>query len=321
APPGARARPCRDRRGPRRGRAVDRARRCHGRHRVRRSAVEVAPRRHGPSRYGRRYAGHLDRRSRVLRSGRDPCAQGRGRRAVVGRRPPRRWHRRLLRAQAHPRSRPDLHLMVLTPEAAADLATEEADTSPRVFEPGADIEACRRDIVESELAEERRAVPYVRDVDADGVPCRIFRPVPGAATIAYVHGGGWVLGDLDSHDRFCRELALRTGWAVVAVHYRRAPEHTYPAPLDDVETALRWVCEQAYEHEIDASTVVGVGDSAGANLVAGMSVRDPEVFAYQVLVYPPLDPRCGSAAFVSEAIAWLSAAERRWRGAARRPRR
>ncbi|HLR84926.1 MAG TPA: alpha/beta hydrolase [Nocardioidaceae bacterium] len=202
--------------------------------------------------------------------------------------------------------------MVLTPEAAADLAAEEADTRPRVSEPGADIEACRRDIVESELAEERRAVPYVRDVDADGVPCRIFRPVPGAATIAYVHGGGWVLGDLDSHDRFCRELALRTGWAVVAVHYRRAPEHTYPAPLDDVETALRWVCEQAYEHEIDASTVVGVGDSAGANLVAGMSVRDPEVFAYQVLVYPPLDPRCGSASFVSEDIALLSAAEMRW---------
>lgn len=202
--------------------------------------------------------------------------------------------------------------MAFTPSTAAALAEAEADPSPRICEPGVDLDAVRADMAAADLAEERHPLPYVRDVDADGVPCRIFRPAPDAPVIVYVHGGGWVLGDLDTHDRFSRELALRTGWAVVAVHYRRAPEHPFPAPLDDVETALCWVREHAGEHEIDASVVVGSGDSSGANLVAGLSVRDPAAFALQVLAYPPLDPACDSASFASQDIALLSIDDMRW---------
>lgn len=200
--------------------------------------------------------------------------------------------------------------MVFTPRTAAALA--EAAAGRSVSDPGADIAATRRDMAAAELAEPGPDLPYVRDVDAAGVPCRIFRSEPDAPVILYVHGGGWVLGDLDTHDRFSRELALRTGWAVVAVHYRRAPEHPYPAPLDDVETALRWVRANATDHQLDASRVVGIGDSSGANLVAGMSVREPGAFAYQVLAYPPLDPSTGSASFAEEDNALLSASEMRW---------
>lgn len=200
--------------------------------------------------------------------------------------------------------------MTLSPPAAADLAAAEA--GQHISDPGIDIDAFRRDMATEALREDRREVAYVRDLDADGVPCRVFRPRPGAPVILYVHGGGWVLGDLDTHDRFGRELAMRTGSAVVAVHYRRSPEHPYPAPLDDVETALRWVRTHAGEHELDASRVVGIGDSSGANLVAGMSVRDSGAFAYQVLAYPPLDPACAAASFGTQDNAVLSASEMRW---------
>ncbi|UYM04274.1 alpha/beta hydrolase [Solicola gregarius] len=200
--------------------------------------------------------------------------------------------------------------MVLNPQAAADVA--DATAGPHISDPGADIDGFRREMATEALTEERREVAYVRDVDADGVPCRVFRPEPGAPVLLYAHGGGWVLGDLDTHDRWGRELAVRTGWAVVAVHYRRSPEHPYPLPLDDVETALHWVRANADEHALDASRIVGVGDSSGANLVAGLSVREPGAFAYQVLAYPPLDPACRADSFRTEDIAVLSAAEMRW---------
>ena len=199
--------------------------------------------------------------------------------------------------------------MVLTPKAAAVLAAAESEAGP--CDPGVDLGEFRRGMV-AELAEERRDVAYVRDVDADGVPCRVYRPAPGVPVILYVHGGGWVLGDLDTHDRFARELALRTGWAVVAVHYRRAPEYPYPAPLDDVETALEWVRAHADEHDVAASTIVGVGDSSGANLVAGLSIRTPNALAYQVLAYPPLDPACDSGSHAVEDNALLPTGEMRW---------
>ena len=200
--------------------------------------------------------------------------------------------------------------MVLTPKAAAELAEAEAGQS--VSAPGVDLDAFRREMAAKALDEPRLPIEYVRDVDANGVACRIYRPTPEAPVIFYVHGGGWVLGDLDTHDRMSRELAARTGWAVVAVQYRLSPEHPYPAPLDDVETALGWVRSHAGEHQLDASRIVGVGDSSGANLVAGMSLRDADAFAYQVLVYPPLDPARGAASFGTQDIAMLPSDEMRW---------
>lgn len=204
---------------------------------------------------------------------------------------------------------------MLYPKAAEDLAAAEVRPRLAIADPGLDIDAERRAQVDEALEEERPALPYVRDVDAGGVRCRVYRPHPAAPMLLFVHGGGWVFGDLDTHDRFARELAQRTGWAVVAVGYRRAPEHPYPASLDDVQTALRWAYENAAEHDIDASLVVGAGDSSGANLIAGLCVREPDALAYQVLAYPPLDPACDPTVFRSfetEDDAVLPAAEMRW---------
>ena len=132
---------------------------------------------------------------------------------------------------------------------------------------------------------------HVEDLDADGVPCRLYRPRQGAPVALYVHGGGWVLHDLETHDRFCRYLAHETGWALLAVDYRRAPEHPYPAPLDDVQTAAGWLRTHAREHRVDGSFLPAIGDSSGANLIAGLVVREPSALDAQVLLYPPVDRR------------------------------
>lgn len=202
--------------------------------------------------------------------------------------------------------------MVLHPQSLAAIVAAEATAGPAVSDPGVDLGALRREMRAAELAEERPEVGYVRDVDADGVGCRLYRPRPGAPLMLYAHGGGWVLGDVDTHDRFTRELALRSGWAVLSVGYRLAPEHPFPAPLDDVQRALGWARREAAGHGIDASLVAGVGDSSGANLIAGLSVRDPGSFAMQVLVYPPLDPSGEYPSYRSEDQVLLRADEMRW---------
>jgi acetyl esterase len=138
---------------------------------------------------------------------------------------------------------------------------------------------------------DRIGLGHVADLDADGVPCRLYRPRPGAPVALYVHGGGWALHDLETHDAFCRHLAHTTGWALLAVDYRRAPEHPYPAPLDDVETAAGWLRHHDREHRVDASWLPGIGDSSGANLVAGLCVRRPDALDAQVLLYPAVDRR------------------------------
>ncbi|MCA2218466.1 alpha/beta hydrolase [Jidongwangia harbinensis] len=127
----------------------------------------------------------------------------------------------------------------------------------------------------------------VADVDADGVPARWYRTgAADAPALLYAHGGGWVLGDLDTHDGLCRHLAAASGWSVLAVDYRRAPEHPYPAPVDDVERALGWLRRAA------PRVAVG-GDSAGAHLAAVVARRARDAglpVAAQVLICPALDP-------------------------------
>lgn len=94
--------------------------------------------------------------------------------------------------------------------------------------------------------------------------------------IVYIHGGGWVLCDLDSHDGVCRELALRSGLKVVSIGYRLAPEHPFPAPLEDCVAAVRWLAAQGGGWGIDPDRLVIAGDSAGANLSLAtlLSLRD-----------------------------------------------
>ncbi len=124
---------------------------------------------------------------------------------------------------------------------------------------------------------------------------RLYRPAapdPLPALI-FCHGGGWVLGDLDSHDHVCRALAQRADVAVVAVDYRRAPEHRFPAALDDVIAAVRWVAAHGPALGIDPDRLAIGGDSAGGNLAAAaaLALRDsggPRL-ALQLLIYPAVD--------------------------------
>jgi acetyl esterase len=125
--------------------------------------------------------------------------------------------------------------------------------------------------------------------DADGVPVRVYRPAGGErAALVYLHGGGWVLGGLDSHGPLCRALAARSGQAVVAVDYRLAPEHRYPAAVQDAWTAFRWA------HERFDLLAVG-GDSAGGHLSATVARRARDAglaLALQALFYPATDHGC-----------------------------
>ena len=94
--------------------------------------------------------------------------------------------------------------------------------------------------------------------------------------LLYVHGGGFVVGGLDTHDNVCQRLAQESGWTVVSVDYRLAPEHPFPAALEDAYAALEWVAENPDAVGGDGTVAVG-GDSAGANLSAGVSLMARDV--------------------------------------------
>jgi acetyl esterase len=140
------------------------------------------------------------------------------------------------------------------------------------------------------------AVRSVVTVDAGGVPARLYRDREQDATpvVLYAHGGGWVMGGLDTHDGWCRHLAAASGWAVLSVGYRLAPEHPYPAPVDDLTRALTWLREQgAAQHGLDPDRIAVGGDSVGGHLTAvtARRARDAGIaLAGQILICPVIDP-------------------------------
>jgi acetyl esterase len=127
------------------------------------------------------------------------------------------------------------------------------------------------------------------------IPVRVYRPSGGgtAGGLVYYHGGGWVIGDLDSHDSLCRRFCAGAGVVVVSVDYRLAPEHPYPAATDDAWAALQWVHANAGALGIDPERVAIGGDSAGGNLAALVALRARDeggpAVALQVLIYPATD--------------------------------
>ena len=115
---------------------------------------------------------------------------------------------------------------------------------------------------------------------------------PTGPLLVYFHGGGFFCGDLDTHDAPCRFLAERSGVRVLAVDYRLAPEHPFPAAYDDAQAAYRWVLEHADELGTTPDRVAVGGDSAGGNLAAGVAIeaaREGLPVAFQLLVYPVTD--------------------------------
>jgi acetyl esterase len=148
----------------------------------------------------------------------------------------------------------------------------------------------------------REDVAETRDVTIPGplgdIPLRLYRPAGTEASdrlpaLIYYHGGGWLLGDLESHDGVCRRFANAARCRVVSVDYRMAPEHKFPAAVEDSATATRWVVEQADRLGIDPDKIAVGGDSAGGNLAAVMALmaRDGALppLAFQLLIYPSTD--------------------------------
>ena len=140
-----------------------------------------------------------------------------------------------------------------------------------------------------------RVTDHVADTGEVDIPCRLYRPgpEPKLPCLVYYHGGGWVVGDIETHDAVCRKLCLASGCAVFSVDYRRAPEHKYPAAKDDAYNALLWLHANAAGLDLDPERLAVGGDSCGGNLAAVVSLmaRDqggPKL-KLQILVYPASD--------------------------------
>lgn len=225
-----------------------------------------------------------------------------------------RFRTRLIgwRAQAIDNNVCDERLAVLLGIGDLVGATNLASPSP---------DAARAEMAESTYMVEDERCPDVKTTDRilheDGVhlPVRTYVPdnveehSPG---IVYYHGGGFSLGDLDTHDRYCQHLARDARVRVVAIDYRLAPEHPFPAALDDGLLAFRCVARRAGEFGMDATRLAVMGDSAGGNLsalVAHKTKDDALKPALQVLIYPAVDGGCTMRSHKLFAKGWVLTAE------------
>jgi acetyl esterase len=157
-----------------------------------------------------------------------------------------------------------------------------------------------------EVLEPPRAVlSRVEDIALAGLPARLYAPSHDELpAMLYLHGGGFVVGGLETHDSLCRQLALRSGGAVIALDYRLAPEHRFPAAQDDAWVALQWLAEHGHTLGLATQRLAVGGDSAGGTLaaVAAIQARDHDLsLALQLLITP------GTAALATHASRHLFA--------------
>lgn len=156
------------------------------------------------------------------------------------------------------------------------------------------MEASKR-ILNSKPAPVEMVEDITTDANGRGVPMRLYHPSPGKKTrvMVYAHGGGWVGGNLSTHDLVCRHLAIYTHWAILAVDYRLAPEHPFPRAVEDMVEVLEWCKLNASDYDLDQDVIVVGGDSAGGNLAAVISNlsrdRFPDLIKAQVLIYPVMN--------------------------------
>ncbi|HVD01265.1 MAG TPA: alpha/beta hydrolase [Candidatus Dormibacteraeota bacterium] len=189
--------------------------------------------------------------------------------------------------------------MSLDPEARTYLEATAALGLPSLREQGAKAARLNLALRAAVLAGPVEDVARVEDVHVPGpagpIPVRLHAseatsPLP---LVVYFHGGGWVTGDLDTHDPVGRALANRSGCLVASVDFRSAPEHPFPAPLDDCWAVVEWLAALGAEVGGDPSRIAVFGDSAGGNLAAAVSLRARDrggpSLAAQVLVFPVLD--------------------------------
>lgn len=162
-------------------------------------------------------------------------------------------------------------------------------------------------------AEDPEPVGDVMDlaVTDEGIPVRVYVPESEGPypTLVYLHGGGWVLGDLDIYDPTCRAITSGADCMVVSVDYRLAPEHEFPVPLEDCYAAVKWVFDNAETMQIDTDNVAVGGDSAGGNLAAAVAQlardRDGPSLSHQVLIYPVTDHDFGTDSYSENAEGYL----------------
>ena len=138
-----------------------------------------------------------------------------------------------------------------------------------------------------------------------GVPFRIYRPANGIEAqmpaVLYIHGGGWVLGNIGTHDTLCRHLANASQTVVISVDYRLAPEHPFPLPLEDCQDVLNHVAAEAKTFGLDSARLAVAGDSAGGNLATALAIKARDengpAIRLQLLVYPVIDSRCDTDSY------------------------
>ena len=193
--------------------------------------------------------------------------------------------------------------VVLDPDAAAVFkAFQEAGRPP--YESGTPTQAramylAGRPVSNPEPPELESAKPLAIPAPHGAIPARIYTPKMLrknnglAPCLVFYHGGGWVIGDIDSHDVVCRKLAHEGELIVISIDYRLAPEHKFPAAVEDAIAAVKWVASNAKDLGIDATRLLVGGDSAGGNLAAvvALAARDGDgpKLAGQVLIYPATD--------------------------------
>ena len=187
--------------------------------------------------------------------------------------------------------------MPVTPEVQSVLDLIAAADAPPVDEMSP--EEMRKRYALLNAVESRPEVVSVTDLVATGpagdIPVRVYVPTdePGPRPVlVYFHGGGWVIGSVETHDGTVREIAQASGLTVVSVDYRLAPEHPCPAPVDDCVAAVRWVVEHAADLDVDPARLAVGGDSAGGNLatITAVELRDSDVdIRFQLLIYPATD--------------------------------
>jgi acetyl esterase len=194
----------------------------------------------------------------------------------------------------HPEPKAEEHM--LDPQSRGLLDQMAASGQPPLHQLPPDIARQAIDAVGKQLGGPPESVAVVRDLTIPGpggpIAGRLYIPIQGPPppVVIYFHGGGFVVGSVEGWDSVLRALANASGCAVVSVDYRLAPEHPFPAAVDDAYATLEWVAREAASLGIDGSRIAVAGDSAGGNLAAVVSLlardRNGPKIALQLLVYP-----------------------------------
>jgi acetyl esterase len=202
--------------------------------------------------------------------------------------------------------------MALDPQVKGLLDALAADpTAPRLIDLPPEGGRAMYRAMAAQLEPQGLPIGKVEDMRIPGpageIPVRLYTPVAAGSgalpVLVYFHGGGWVIGDLETHDALCRTLANESGCKVVAVDYRLAPEHRFPAAADDAFAAVQWVEANASKIGVDPNRIAVAGDSAGGNLAAVVSQlaraqKGPRV-AFQLLIYPVTDTNVDTGSYTS----------------------